>query len=201
MLTVTRRRVGRQFEPKRMRPQRRARSSGWIGPSPEHGGDPPWPAGPAIPRASPRRCDCIGRVSKWTSSSLSLSAAEYDRNVEPVREAGFVIDPAARSRVTVCEIRHDEAGSAYFGDDLVVNLVDMLLPVDPHRLVTGIAKTAGAMPFSTLRSWCRRTTSRRRLLRMADGRRPVQPAGRDPRRSIGRRNSRSENSIHPCCWR
>ena len=57
-LTVTRRRIGKRLQSKRLRVNvGRGRAAGSVRPRARRRSA--WPAAPAIPRAFPRRCDCI----------------------------------------------------------------------------------------------------------------------------------------------
>ena len=101
---------------------------------------------------------------------LILSAGEYDRNPEPMRETGLVIDAAARALVPMGEIRHDKAGSSYLGENFIVNLVDVLLPVNPHRLVSSIPNRRSNAAFIYLAyTWFMLSSNHIATKALADG--------------------------------
>ena len=54
-----------------------------------------------------------------------------------MRETRLVIDASARSAISMREVRNDKAGSLYFRDYLVVNLVYVFYPIDAFCFISG----------------------------------------------------------------
>ena len=55
-----------------------------------------------------------------------LTAREYNVDTKAMRKPCFIVYPSARSALSMSEICYHKAGPTYLGNDLIINLVNVL---------------------------------------------------------------------------
>ena len=89
---------------------------------------------PKIDRATPNDVVVVVRVEVQSSHGI-LMAREDHWDSDSMCKSSLVIDATSRTVLALGEVRDQESGSSNLGNDLVIDSVDVSLPIDLEGLI------------------------------------------------------------------